>query len=80
MRPKFLATFNFREAVDVLWGFLNVGKKGSVISKQQLSEEFLNGFCVCDETPKVEQTFVCSETNVDRAIWQLLFCLTEHNA
>ena len=31
------------------------------------------------ETPKVEETAVCSETDVD-AIWQVLFCLTEHDA
>ena len=55
-----------------------MGEKGAVISKQQLSDEFLNGFCVCEETPKVEQTAVCLETYVD-AIWQVLFCLTEHN-
>ena len=29
--------------------------------------------------PKVEGTAVCSETDVD-AIWQVLFCLTEHDA
>ena len=28
---------------------------------------------------KVEQTAVCSEMGVD-AIWQALFCLTEHEA
>ena len=29
--------------------------------------------------PKVEETAVCWETDVD-AVWQLLFCLTEHDA
>ena len=34
-----------REAVeDVLYGFLRVGEKGAVVSKQQLSGDFLNGF------------------------------------
>ena len=28
---------------------------------------------------KVEETAVCLETDVD-AIWQVLFCLTEHDA
>ena len=28
---------------------------------------------------KVEETAVCSETDVD-AIWQILFCLMEHDA
>ena len=56
-----------------------MGKKGAVISKQQLSDKFLNGFRACQETPKVEETAVCSETNVD-AVWQVLFCLKEHNA
>ena len=56
-----------------------MGKKGAVISKQQLSDEFRSGFCVCEETPKVEQTAVCSETDTD-VDWQILFCLTEHDA
>ena len=56
-----------------------MGEKGAVVSKQQLSDEFLDGFRACEETPKVEETAVCSETNVD-AIWQAIFCLTEHDA
>ena len=51
---------------DVLYGVLRFDKKSVVVSKQQLSDEFLNGFCVCEETPKVEQTAI--------------FCLTERNA
>ena len=31
------------------------------------------------ETPKVEETADCLETDVD-AVWQVLFCLTEHDA
>ena len=31
------------------------------------------------ETPKLEETAVCSETDVDD-VWQVLFCLTEHDA
>ena len=69
-----------REAVDdVLWGFLRVGEKGAVVCKQQLSDEFLNGFCACKEMLRVEETAFCSDTDVD-AIWQVLFCLTEHDA
>ena len=34
---------------------------------------------MCKETLKVEETAVCSETDVD-AVWQVLFCLTEYNA
>ena len=56
-----------------------MGEKGAVINKQKLSEEFLNGFHVCEETPKVEQTAVYLETDVD-AVWQGLFCLMEHDA
>ena len=56
-----------------------MGEKGTVIGKQQLSEKFLDSFCVCEETPKVEKTAVCLETDVD-AVWQVLFCLTEHDA
>ena len=56
-----------------------MGEKGAVVSKQQLSDEFLDGFHPCEETPKVEETAVCSETDID-AVWQVLFCLTEHNA
>ena len=55
------------------------GREGAVVSKQQLSGEFLDGFRVCEETPKIEETAVCSETDVD-AVWQVLFCLTEHDA
>ena len=43
------------------------------------SDEFLDGFRACEETPKVEETAVCSETDVDD-VWQALFCLTEHDA
>ena len=56
-----------------------MGEKGAVASKQQLSDEFLDGFRVCEETPKVEETAVCSETDVD-AVWQVLVFLTEHDA
>ena len=42
-----------------------MGEKGPVVSKQQLTDEFLDGFRVCEVTPKVEETAVCSETDVD---------------
>ena len=42
-----------------------MGEKGAVFSKQQLSDEFLDGFLACEETPKVEETAVCSKTDVD---------------
>ena len=56
-----------------------MGEKGVVVSKQQLSDEFLDAFRACEETPKVEETAVCSETYVD-AVWQVLICLTKHDA
>ena len=56
-----------------------MGEKGTLISKQQLFDEFLNGFCAREEMPKVKETAVCSETDVD-AVWQILFCLMEHDA
>ena len=56
-----------------------MGEKGAVVSKQQLSDEFLDGFRACEETPKVEETAVCSEMDVD-TVWQVLSCLTEHDA
>ena len=56
-----------------------MGEKGTVISKQHLSDELLDGFCACEETPKVEETAVCSEMDVD-AILQVLFSLMEHDA
>ena len=56
-----------------------MGEKGAVVSEQQLSDEFLNGFCAREEMPKVKETAVCSETDVD-AVWQILFCLREHDA
>ena len=56
-----------------------MGEKGVVFSKQQLSDEFLNGLSACEETPKIEEAAVCSETDVG-AVWQVLFCLTERDA
>ena len=56
-----------------------MGEKGAVVSKQQLSDEFLDGFHACEEMRKVEETAICSETDVN-AVWQVLFCLTEHDA
>ena len=56
-----------------------MGKTGTVISKQQLTDEFLDGFCACKAMPKIKEIAICSETDVD-AIWQVLFCLTEHDA
>ena len=49
-----------------------MSEKGAVVSKQQLSDEVLDGFRACEETPKVEETAFCSETDVD-AVWQVLF-------
>ena len=49
-----------------------MGEKGAVVSKQQPSHEFLDGFRACEETPTVEETAVCSETYVD-AVRQVLF-------
>ena len=56
-----------------------MGEKGAVVSKQQLSDEFLDGFHACEEMLKVEKTAVCSETDVD-AVWQVLLSITEHDA
>ena len=69
-----------RETVDdVLYSFFREGEKAAVVSKQQISDEFFNGFRVCNETPKVVHAAVCSETDVD-VVWQVLFCLTKHDA
>ena len=51
----------------------------AVVSKQQLSDELLDGFRAFEETPKVAETAVCSETDAG-AVWQVVFCLTEHDA
>ena len=56
-----------------------MGEKGAVVGKQQLSDELLDGFRAREEPPKVEETAVCSETDVN-AVWQVLFYLTEHDA
>ena len=56
-----------------------MGEKGIVVSKQQLSDELLDGFCACEEMTKVEETAICLEMDVD-AVWQVLFCLMEHDA
>ena len=42
-----------------------MGEKCTIISKQQLGDEFLDGFLACEETPKVKETAVCSKTDVD---------------
>ena len=49
-----------------------MGEKGAVVSKQRLSDDSFNCFRACVETPKVEQTALCSETDAD-ALWQVLF-------
>ena len=76
VKPKFLAA-------SVSWlticHFLRVGEKGAVVSKPQLNYQFLNGFRACEETPKVEETVVFSETD-ENAVWQVLFCPMEHDA
>ena len=33
---------------------------------------------MCEDTPKVEETAVCSETDVD-ANWQVFFCFTDYH-
>ena len=43
VKPKFLAALE-----DLL-----VLEKGAVVSKQQLSDEFLNGYRACEETPRL---------------------------
>ena len=56
-----------------------MGKKGADVSKQQLGNEFLDSFRACKETQKVDETAVCSETDVDD-VWQALFSTTKHDA
>ena len=56
-----------------------MGEKGAVVSKQQLTDEFLKGLRECRETSMVEHTAICSGTDVD-TVWQVLFCLTGHYA
>ena len=63
----------------MLLGFFRVGEKGAIIGEQQLSDELLSGFRACEETTKVGQTAVCSETDED-AVWQVFFCLKEQDA
>ena len=55
-----------------------MGEKDAVISKQQLSDEFLDGFHVFKELPKIKETAVCSEADVD-AVWQVLFFLASQS-
>ena len=65
--------------MEVLVQHLSLLQADSELCKEQLSDEFLDGFRACEETPKVGETAVCSETDVD-AVWQVVFCLTEHDA
>ena len=46
---------------------------------KQLGDDLLRGFRSCEETPEVEQTAVCTETDVN-AVWQVPFCLKGHDA
>ena len=46
-----------------------MGEKSAVVSKQQLNDAFRDGFRACEETPKVEETAICSETDVDASGW-----------
>ena len=39
-----------------------MGEKGAVVGKQQICDEFSDGFRACEETPKGEETAICSET------------------
>ena len=48
----------------VLWGFLCAREKEAVVTKVSHSEGLLKDFRVCEETPKVEQIAICSETEV----------------
>ena len=34
------------------------------MGEKQLSDKFLDGFRACEETPKVEETAVCSKMDV----------------
>ena len=78
VKPKILAALE-KAVNEVLCSFLRVGEKGAVVSKQQLSDEFLNGLHACEETPKVQHAAICSETDVD-AVLQVLHCLTVYDA
>ena len=48
-----------------------MGEKGTQVRKLQLSDEFLSGFWTCVEIFKVDETAICSETDVDAA-WQVV--------
>ena len=52
---------------------------GAIDADQQFSDKFFDGFHACKETPKIEHTAVCFETDVD-TVWQVLFCLAKHDA
>ena len=56
-----------------------MGEKDAVVSNLQLSDGFLNGFHACEEPPKVENAATSSETDRN-AVWQVLFCFSEHDA
>ena len=74
MRPKFLAASEKRLTMCC--------KSSSVWARRAQSSatnSSVDGFRACEETPKVEETAVCSETDID-AVWQVLFCLTKHDA
>ena len=79
MRPKFLAASEKRLTMCCKSSSVWARRAQSSANSSSISDEFLDGFRACEETPKVEDTAVCSETDVD-AVWQVVFCLTEHDA
>ena len=62
------------------YSFLHVAEKGAVIGKQQLCDEFLNGFCVCEETPKAEHCCCLFGNGCRCRLAGVLFRLTKHDA
>ena len=77
VRPKFLAALEKRLTCcrsSSVWS-----RRAQSTANSSSAHEFLDGFRAFEETSKVKETAVYSETDVD-VVWQVLFCFTEHDA
>ena len=77
VRPKFLAALEKRLTMCCRASSVWARRAQSSANSSSVMSSSI-GFRACEETPKVEETAVCSETDVDD-VWQVLFCLTEHD-
>ena len=67
VRPKFFAASE-RRLTMFCWASCVWARR----AQSSATNSSVDGFRACEETPKVEETAVCSETDID-AVWQVSF-------